>query len=193
MIWLYKPGVFRAKDLLLPGTLKEWRAWLLENWDSGQERELRLPVAQEAISANVTELREEALRFGWVLKESRPAADGYRMVRFAPWREGEPCTRWEIEKLLRLEQQERLHPPAAEKLQPLLRAPFTPPADILRRLKADPKVWQNYRQLPEGYQRAALAYVDEVRKQPAEFIRRLRLLMTKTKENKRLPVWQEEK
>lgn len=188
MITIIKPGGCAMPYGSLISSLEEWRKWLLANWERKQEIRLWLPAGRSDSMPSIAEYAEEALRFGWVNRHSRSTAAGDRTVLFAPWRESEPCTPEEFERMLGMEKQGLLHPQAAGKVRLLLRVPYEHPADILRRLKADPKGWQCFQQFPEAYQQVATAYVDAARKRPAEFIRRLRLLMAKNKENKQLPI-----
>ena len=54
-------------------------------------------------------------------------------------------------------------------------------------LQCDPVVWENYNALPNGYRRIRIAYIDAARKRPAEFEKRLRSFMEKTRQGKRIP------
>lgn len=188
VIRIARPGRYPLPDCSLMSSMKEWREWLLANWERKPEIRLWLPVRYSDTMPHAADYAEEALRFGWVVRASHAYTNGDQTVLFAPWRESAPCTPAEFEQMLNLEKQGMLYPQAAGKVRLLLGVPYEHPADVLRRLKADPKVWQNFQQLPEQYRQLATAYVDAARNQPAEFIRRLRLLLTKTKDNKRLPV-----
>ena len=57
--------------------------------------------------------------------------------------------------------------------------------DILQALKTDPQVWQNFRAFPESYQRIRIGFIEDARKRPADFEKRLRYFIKMTAANKR--------
>ena len=51
-------------------------------------------------------------------------------------------------------------------------------------IRQDTAAWRNYQAFSEPYKRIRIAYIDAARKRPAEFEKRLRNFIGKTKENK---------
>jgi hypothetical protein len=68
----------------------------------------------------------------------------------------------------------------------MIRTPFVFPEDILDALRQDDTVWKNYQRFSAPYQRIRVAYVDAARGRPEEFQKRLRSLIEKTRQNKRI-------
>ena len=62
---------------------------------------------------------------------------------------------------------------------------MTVAADILQALKADAQVWQNFSTYPESYQRIRVGWIENARKRPAEFDKRLRYFIRMTAANKK--------
>ena len=72
-----------------------------------------------------------------------------------------------------------------EKLAGLLAVkPLRVPPDILAALKADREVWKNFRAFSEPYKRIRVGYIEGARDRPAEFAKRLRNFVAKTKQNR---------
>ena len=127
---------------------------------------------------------EEALCFGWIDGRAGMLDPMHHIRRFTPRRKGSPYSRPNIERLIRLEAQGRIHPKIRPQVLPILQAPFVFPADILAALQQDETVWAHYQRFPEPYRRIRVAYIDAARKRPAEFEKRLANFLEKTKENK---------
>ena len=77
-----------------------------------------------------------------------------------------------------------IHPKVRAEILPIIQMPYEFPADILEALQEEETVWKNYVQFPEPYKRIRIAYIDAARKRPAEFEKRLRNFIAKTRENK---------
>jgi uncharacterized protein YdeI (YjbR/CyaY-like superfamily) len=56
--------------------------------------------------------------------------------------------------------------------------------DILAALQADAEIWANFQAFPALYQRIRVGYIEEQRKNPTEFQRRLNNFLQKTKQGK---------
>lgn len=164
---------------------EHWRAWLADNFETANEIWLVFPMkasGEERLSYN--DAVEEALCFGWIDSTIKNISKTHRAQRFAPRKKGSPYSRPNIERLIRLEKQGMIHPSIRAQVLPLLEAPYEFPADIVATLKADAVVWQNYMNFPEPYKRIRVAYIDSARKRPAEFEKRLKHFISKTRENK---------
>jgi endo-alpha-1,4-polygalactosaminidase (GH114 family) len=61
---------------------------------------------------------------------------------------------------------------------------FNFPEDIMRALKSEKVVWENYQKFSASYKRIRIAYIESARKRPDEFEKRLHNFIDKTKENK---------
>ena len=165
----------------------EWRAWLEANFESKPEIWLVYPnkdSGEKCISYN--DAVEEALCFGWIDSTVRRLDDLHRAQRFTPRRRGSPYSRPNIERLIRLEAEGMLHPKVREAVLPLIRTPYVFPEDILEALRENETVWENYLELPEPYRRIRVAYIDDARKRPEEFRKRLDHFLKATRQGRRI-------
>lgn len=137
---------------------------------------------EKALSYN--DAVEEALCFGWIDSTIKNIDALHRAQRFSPRREGSGYSRANIERLIWLESQGRIHPSIREGILELIKAPYEFPEDILDAIKSDKKAWENYEAFPEEYKRIRVAYIDAARKRPSEFKKRLENFISKTKGNK---------
>ena len=165
-----------------------WRAWLTEHFETEKEIWFVFPMkASGEACLSYNDAVEEALCFGWIDSTIRHIDPFHRAQRFTPRRPGSPYSRPNIERLIRLDGQGRIHPKVRESVLDLIRAPYVFPEDILREIQADPVVWKNYQLFPEGYKRIRIAYIDAARKRPAEFEKRLNSFIEKTRAGKMIP------
>ncbi len=160
----------------------EWRGWLGTNCRMKEEIWFVFPVkasGEAALSYN--DAVEEALCFGWIDSTCRRLDDLHCVRRFTPRRKGSPYSRPNIERLIRMDGQGKLTPEVRESVRTLLETPFVYPEDILDELRGDAEVWKNYLVFPEPYRRIRVAYIEDARKRPEEFAKRLRHFMDRTR------------
>jgi predicted phosphatase len=79
-----------------------------------------------------------------------------------------------------------LLPEIEEKVKHLLSKEFIYPDDILEFLRSDNEVWKNFMNFSEPYKRIRIAYIDDARKRPVEFEKRLNNFFRKTRKNKKI-------
>ena len=127
---------------------------------------------------------EEALCFGWIDSTIKYMDPMHRIQRFTPRRKGSGYSQPNIERLKWLDSQGMLHPKVRKSVEHLLNSAFVYPQDILEKLQEDETVWQNYQGFPESYRRIRVAYIEDARKHPAEFEKRLANFIKKTRENR---------
>ena len=82
-------------------------------------------------------------------------------------------------------QQGKIIEPILEKVQTILDEGYQYPDDILAALQQDEETWSNFNGFTEPYRRIRVAYVDNARKRPEDFNKRLENLLKKTKANKK--------
>ena len=80
--------------------------------------------------------------------------------------------------------QNMIHEKLRESVKKVIDVPFIFPKDIIKALKKDEEVWNNYQAFSDSYKRIRIAYIDAARKRPEEFKKRLNNFIKKTKENK---------
>lgn len=159
-----------------------WRQWLSEHFETEDEIWFIFPMkssGEKGLSYN--DAVEEALCFGWIDSTIKNIDEAHRAQRFTPRKKGSGYSRPNIERLIRLDAQGLIHPKIRESILPVIQAPYVFPEDIIEALKSDETVWNNYSRFPEAYKRIRVAYIDAARKRPAEFEKRLKSFIAKTK------------
>ena len=165
----------------------EWREYLESRFETSDEIWFVFPTkesGEKCVSYN--DAVEEALCFGWIDGRAGTLDKDHHIRRFTPRRQGSPYSRPNIERLIWLDERGMIHPKVRESVLPIIRAPFVFPEDIMDALKADGKVWENYKGFSEPYKRIRIAYIDAARKRPAEFLKRLDNFIEKTREGKKI-------
>ncbi|MBR5339886.1 MAG: YdeI/OmpD-associated family protein [Lachnospiraceae bacterium] len=175
------------RNLFYSSDRKEWREWLAAHFETEKEVWFVFPAklsGEPSILYN--DAVEEALCFGWIDGQAGTLDETHLLRRFTPRRKGSPYSQPNIERLIWLEKQGMIHPKIRDEVLPVIQAPFLFPEDILKVLREDPVVWDNYQQFTDSYKRIRVAYVEAARKRPEEFQKRLRNFVEKTRLNKRI-------
>ena len=163
----------------------EWRAYLAARFETSEEIWFVFPMKGSGeASLLYNDAVEEALCFGWIDSTIKHIDPLHRAQRFTPRRKGSPYSRPNIERLIWLEERGMIHPKVRESVLPLIQAPFVFPADILGRLQEDEAVWEQYQCFSEPYKRIRIAYIEDARKRPEEFRKRLENFVGKTRRGK---------
>ncbi|MBQ6430876.1 MAG: YdeI/OmpD-associated family protein [Oscillospiraceae bacterium] len=172
-------------ELFYTSERSEWRAYLAAHFETAQEIWFVFPTnASEEPCLSYNNAVEEALCFGWIDGRAGTLDETHHIRRFTPRRPGSPYSQPNVERLRWLEERGMLHPKVRESVLPVINAPFVYPPDILAALRGDEVVWKNYEQFSEPYKRIRVAYIEAARKRPAEFAKRLRSFLEKTRQNK---------
>ena len=164
---------------------QEWRRYLEDHFETDDEVWFVFPMkesGEESMSYN--DAVEEALCFGWIDSTIKHTDELHRAQRFTPRKKGSLYSQPNIERLIWLESQGKIHPKIRESVLPIITAPFVFPKDILDELRKDESVWENYQKFSEPYKRIRVAYVDAARKRPDEFQKCLKSFIDKTRQNK---------
>lgn len=163
----------------------EWRKWLAEHFETETEVWFVFPtLASNEKGVIYNDAVEEALCFGWIDSTIKNYDPLHRIQRFTPRRKGSPYSRPNIERLIWLESQNMIHPKIRPLVLPIINAPYVFPKDILAEIKKDKDVWKNYQNFSPSYQRLRVSYINDARKRPEEFQKRLKNFISKTKEGK---------
>jgi uncharacterized protein YdeI (YjbR/CyaY-like superfamily) len=164
----------------------EWRAWLRKNSRSAKDIWLvnnKKHTGRPRVSYN--DAVEEALAFGWIDSTARKIDEDRYAQRFSPRRPGSPYSPANLERLRAMARRGKVAKDVLEKLGGLLAVkPLRVPPDILAALKADREAWKNFRSFSEPYKRIRVGYIEGARDRPAEFAKRLRNFVAKTKQNR---------
>lgn len=162
-----------------------WRKWLSEHFETEKEVWFIFPMkASGEASLSYNDAVEEALCYGWIDSTIKHIDSVRRAQRFTPRRPNSSYSQLNIERLIWLDRQGLICPSVREKVLPVIAAPFVFPEDILAELRRDEKVWGHFSAFSDGYKRIRIAYIDAARNRPAEFQKRLRNFLEKTRENR---------
>ncbi|MDZ4698819.1 MAG: YdeI/OmpD-associated family protein [Rhodothermales bacterium] len=162
-----------------------WRAWLAEHYRHAPEVWLVFHVKAAGVpNVSYNDAVEEALCFGWI-DSLRKRLDANRLAqRFSPRRPKVAYSQPNKERLRRMISAGQVTVEVRLSVEDLLAEPFVFPPDILARLQADPVTWAHFNQFSEAYRRIRVAFVDDGRKRPGEFEKRLDHLLEKTRRGK---------
>jgi uncharacterized protein YdeI (YjbR/CyaY-like superfamily) len=168
-------------------TRKAWRAWLEKH--HARKKEIWLIYATKQSGKGrvaYSDAVEEALCFGWIDGTMKSIDENYFAQRFSPRRSARSqLSETNKERVRRMIRAGLMTPAGMEKIRDRMREPFVLPADILRALKRDPKVWKNFQRFPKWYQRVRVGWLDMSRARPEIFESRLRYFLKMTAQNKR--------
>ncbi|MGQ0550103.1 MAG: YdeI/OmpD-associated family protein [Armatimonadota bacterium] len=177
-------GAVKLGDTLYVSTRKAWRDWLQKH--HAKEKEIWLVCYNKASGKPripYNDSVEEALCFGWIDSTVKNIDQDSFAQRFSPRR---PSSRWSEmnkERVRRLSREGKMTSAGLAAAGAL--ETFVVPSDILKRLKADKRVWRTFQQFPGSYKRIRIGWIDSVRKRPDEFEKRLRYFLKMTAQNKR--------
>lgn len=162
-----------------------WRKWLSENHSTKSEVWLvyyRKGSGKPRIAYD--DAVEEALCFGWIDGIEKRLDDESSAQRFTPRKAKSNWSELNKERARRLIERGEMTEAGLVKLGNALEEIFEIPADIIEALRADEQTWENFQQFPEGYKRIRVGYIEEVRRQPDIFKKRLAHFLKMTALNK---------
>lgn len=175
-----------GKTLYVKGR-KEWREWLAANFQKEKEIWLVFPhkdSGKERISYN--DAVEEALSFGWIDSIVKRFGEDSSAQRFSPRKPGSNYSQANKERLKRLLEGGRIHPPVVPSVEKALGGNVGFPPDIIQAIKQNNKAWSNFQKFSPAYQRIRIAYIEGARNRPDEFKRRLNNFIKKSEQNKQV-------
>ncbi len=163
----------------------EWRNWLelhhavrKEIWLVTYSKKSGLP------SLPYLHAVEEALCFGWIDGIAKKMDMERSAQRFTPRRPKSNWTELNKERARRLIASGRMTEAGFAALPDLSPEAFRIEPDIIAALQADPQVWSHFCSFPDVYRRIRIGYIEEMRRQPLEFQKRLANFIAKTRHNK---------
>lgn len=166
---------------------EDWRAWLEQNFNKERETWLVFPHKSSGKPRlPYNDAVEEALCFGWIDSIVKNWDEKSSIQRFSPRNPNSSFSQPNKERLRWLLQQKMLHPTMQDLAEKVLKEKFVFPADIIKAIKDDRAVWENYQKFSPAYRRIRVAYIDAARKRPEEFKKRLANFIKKTRENKQI-------
>jgi uncharacterized protein YdeI (YjbR/CyaY-like superfamily) len=164
---------------------KEWRKWLQHHHD--HEKEIWLVYSTKGSGKPripYLDAVEEAICFGWIDGIEKKMDADHTAQRFTPRRANSNWTELNKERARRLIADGKMTKAGEATLPDLSLDAFKIAPDILKALKEEPQTWENFQNFPDVYQRIRIGYIEEMRRRPDEFRKRLNNFLKKTKENK---------
>jgi len=176
---------------------REWRKWLAKNYRSAKEIWLiyyNKKSGKPRIPYN--DAVEEALCYGWIDSTIKKYDEERAAQRFSPRRKNSRLSELNKERIRRLVRAKKMTSAGLESIAHHLdnnpspgtgKFPFDEfimPEDILKVLKKDKIVWENFRKFPEHYKIIRVGWIDSARERPEEFEKRLRYFIRMTEQNK---------
>ena len=128
-----------------------------------------------------------ALCFGWI-DSTQKVIGGIRYQRFSPrkknsnWSElNKARCKWLIKK--------KLMTPSGLEVCPELEEEFEIDKDILKKLKSDNEIWDNFKNFPELYKRVRIGNIQKEKKNSESYKKTLKHFLEETKKNKMFGQW----
>ena len=163
----------------------EWRSWLYENFRTSEDVWFVFPTKDsDEMGVSYNDAVEEALCFGWIDSTTKRLDDTHQIRHFTPRRKGSTYSRPNIERLIQMDSEGKIHPDIRPSVLPLIEAEYVYPQDILAEIKKDPEAWENYQNFTDSYKRIRVAYINAARKRPEEFRKRLDNFISMTRRNR---------
>ena len=163
----------------------EWRSWLYENFRTSEDVWFVFPTKDsDEMGVSYNDAVEEALCFGWIDSTTKRLDDTHQIRHFTPRRKGSTYSRPNIERLIQMDSEGKIHPDIRPSVLSLIEAEYVFPQDILAEIKEDPEAWENYQNFTDSYKRIRVAYIDAARKRPEEFRKRLDNFISMTRKNR---------
>lgn len=164
---------------------KTWHSWLAKHHKN--EKEIWLVYYKknsEKKSISYNDAVEEALCYGWIDSTVKKIGEESRAQRFTPRRENSQWSEMNKERARRLINAGKMTKAGLAKIKDNLDEKFVVSEDILKELKQDSLVWNNFAKFPLSYKRIRIGYLDDSRKRPEEFKKRLIYFIKMTRQNK---------
>jgi uncharacterized protein YdeI (YjbR/CyaY-like superfamily) len=172
-------------ETLYAADRSEWRLWLEQNHATAKEIWLIYYIrTSDKPSIPYLHAVEEALCFGWIDGIQKKMDEERRAQRFTPRRPNSNWTELNKERARRLIASGLMTDAGRAVLPDLDVNNFKIAPDILAALQADPLVWENFQSFPPLYHRIRIAHIEEARRRPDEFTRRLNKFLDSTRANK---------
>lgn len=132
---------------------------------------------------------EEAMCFGWIDSTTKTISEGVTAQKLAPRKPKSLWSELNKERCRRMERLGLMTDAGRAVLPDMTDAGFVIDEEILKALKADPIVWENFNKFPKLYQRVRIDTIQIKKKQPDLFTKRLEKFIANTKEGIMFGEW----
>lgn len=178
-----------AEPTIEPADRAALRSWLAAHHQQPGAVWLLYAGPSAKTGLSYLDLVEECLCFGWVDGLARRFDEQRIGQRISPRRPKSNWTELNKERARRLIASGQMTEAGVRVLPELDPSRFVVPPDIQAALASDAETWRHFQSFPALYRRVRVGYVDERRRQPAEFQRSLANLLAKTREGKLFGNW----
>ncbi|MDD3416685.1 MAG: thymidylate synthase [Clostridia bacterium] len=170
-------------NILTAKNRDELRAWLIDNHN--KEKECWVVVKRgRPVDDNIfwyIDAVEEAMCFGWIDSTTKKLDSGITVQKLAPRRKSSLWSELNKERCRRMERLGKMTDAGRAVLPDMSSNGFVIDEDILKALKADSVVWENFNKFPPLYQRVRIDTIQIKKKQPELFQSRLKKLIENTR------------
>jgi len=169
---------------------KDFRVWLKKNHKTEKEIWLiyfKKNSGKPRILYN--DAVEEALCFGWIDSIIKKIDDEKFAQRFSPRKKNSQLSDLNKERIRRLIKQKKMTVSGLKAIShafndKTIDEKFIIASDILKGLKSNKIVWQNFIYFPESYKRIRIGWIESARSRPEIFNTRLNYFIKMTEKNK---------
>ena len=171
---------------------KAWRSWLAKNHN--REKEIWLIYYRKSsgkLRISYNDAVEEALCFGWIDSTVKPIDNDMFAQRFTPRKKGSVLSQMNKERVREMIDKKKMTKAGLDAIAHAFDqnnddpSMFTIAPDILKSLKKDKGIWENFQMFPKRYQRIRIGYLESRRKHGKDaFEKSLTNLIKMTKKNK---------
>ena len=172
---------------------KEWRSWLEKNHD--KEKEIWLiyyKVHSGKARIPYNDAVEEALCYGWIDSTVKRIDQDSFAQRFTPRRKRSQISDMNRERIRMMIDQKKMTKRGMDAVNHAFdiavdnfKAKQVITADIIKALKKDKLVWQNFESFPESYKRIRIGWIEGARHRPEVFKQRLEYFIKMTAKSKK--------
>lgn len=182
-----------VNNLLDVHSRKEFRLWLEENHDSQQECWVEVKRGRPQDDGQTfwyIDAVEEALCFGWIDATTKTLPDGRHIQRFCHRRPKSNWTELNKERCRRMIRLGKMTDAGTAVLPDMSEGSFVIDRQILKALKKDKQLWENFQQLPDLYKRIRIDTIQFNKdRRPELFKSRLQKFIENTRQGKLYGEW----
>lgn len=170
-------------NLLKVKSRTELREWLLQNHDKATECWIvvRRGRPKEDGTFWYIDAVEEALCFGWIDSTTKKLPDNTTVQKLCPRKPRSNWSELNKERCRRMEKLGMMTDAGRAVLPDMSDNGFTIDKDIIKELKSDPLIWENFCQLPDLYKRVRIDTIQIKKRQPELFKSRLSKFIENTR------------
>lgn len=181
-----------VENLLNLRTREELRAWLQMNCRTAKHCWVEVSITPKPNTLLYLDVVEEALCFGWIDSIKKTTEDMRHIQRISPRSNKSSWTELNKERVRRLEKLGLMEAEGRKVLPEMDINSFIIQEEIEQILKDDPIVFENFMNFPELYRRIRIDTIQQVKKQPELFAKRLDKLIVNTRFNKMYGSWNDD-